>query len=131
VERISAKRIVVLLLVGAAVALLALILGEGQLRYLGRIVMLAGAAMSLNLLIGNVGLISMGHGLFMGIGAYIVAVPNVKYGVTLSWTIPAALLFSLVIGIVGSVIVLRARALFFSLLTLALGQVAYVLVSRN
>ena len=43
-----------------------------------RIVVLVGAAMSLNLLIGNAGLISMGQGMFLGLGAYVVAVANVK-----------------------------------------------------
>lgn len=130
-ETLSARRIAGLLLLGLVAALLVFVIPDSHLRGMTRIVMLSGAVMSLNLLIGNAGLVSMGHGLFLGLGAYVVAVANIKFGVPLVWcalaAVPAALLVALVVGTIA----LRAKALFFALLTLALGQVAFVFVARS
>lgn len=130
-EQLSARRIGLLLLLGLVAALLAWIIPESHLPGVTRIVMLSGAVMSLNLLIGNAGLVSMGHGLFLGVGAYVVAVMNVKYGIGVGWAALCAIGVSLVVAVVAGVIALRARLLFFALLTLALGQVAFVFVARN
>src|SRR5690349_17539899 len=121
----------ILLALGLLAAALAWIVPESHLPGVTRIVMLSGAVMSLNLLIGNAGLVSMGHGLFLGVGAYVVAVMNVKYGVGVGWAALCAIAASLVVAIIASIIALRARLLFFALLTLALGQVAFVFVARN
>ena len=130
-EQLTSQRLLTLLLLGLAAALLVLVVPEARLPTITRTVMLAGAAMSLNLLIGNAGLVSMGHGLFLGLGAYVVAVGNIKHNVSLAWCMLAAVLASLVVAAISGIIALRARALFFALLTLALGQVAFVFVARN
>lgn len=130
-EHLTARRLLTLLLLGIAAALLVLVVPESRLPTITRIVMLAGAAMSLNLLIGNAGLVSMGHGLFLGLGAYVVAVANVKHDVPLIWCVVGAVIASIIVAALAGIIALRARALFFALLTLALGQVAFVFVARN
>ncbi len=128
---LSSRRIAILLAIAIAAALLAAIVPEARLPPITRTVVFAGAAMALNLLIGNAGLISIGQGLFLGLGAYVVAVANIKHGVPLYWCIPGALVGSLVVGAIAAGIALRARALFFALLTLALSQVGFVFVARN
>ncbi len=120
-----------ILSLGILAALLAWIIPDSRLPPITRTVVLAGAAMSLNLLIGNAGLISMGHGLFLGLGAYVVAVANVKHGVPILWCAAGALVASVVVGMIAAGIALRARLLFFALLTLALSQVGFVFVARN
>lgn len=130
-EQLSIRRILFLLVLGLAAALLVLVIPEARLPGVTRVVMLTGGVMSLNLLIGNAGLVSMGHGLFLGFGAYVVAVANIKHGISLGLAAAAALAGSIVVASIAGVIALRARALFFALLTLALGQIAYVFVARN
>lgn len=130
-ESLSLRRLSILVLLGAAAALLPWIVPEAYLRGVTRIVMLSGAVMSLNLLIGSAGLVSMGHGLFLGVGAYVVAILNVKYGVGVGWAALCAIGVSLLVAAVAGIVALRARLLFFALLTLALGQVAFVFVARN
>jgi branched-chain amino acid transport system permease protein len=130
-DHLSARRMAGLLLLGIAAALLAWVVSASALPGVTRIVTLAGAAMALNLLIGNAGMVSMGHGLFLGLGAYVVAVSNVKHGVAVGWGALGAMAAALVIATIAGAIALRARALFFALLTLALGQVAFVFVARN
>jgi branched-chain amino acid transport system permease protein len=129
-KRISV-RLVAIIALGTLAALSVLLIPQTSLHAATRIVVFCGAAMSLNLLIGNAGLVSMGHGLFLGLGAYATAVANVKYGMSLGLCIVVALAISIVAGAVAGFIALRARALFFALLTLALGQVFYVFVARN
>lgn len=130
-EQLSVTRVAALLLGGMLVGLLPMVLSDALLPEATRIVVLAGTAMTLNLLIGAAGLISMGHGLFLGLGAYVVAIANIKYGVSYGVAAAMAVASSVVVGAVAAFIALRARALFFALLTLALGQVAFVFVARN
>lgn len=130
-EHLSSRRALILLLLGLAAAALVLVVPESRLPAVTRTVMLAGAAMSLNLLIGNAGLVSMGHGLFLGFGAYVVAIGSVKLGWSLTLCIVVTISSAVVLAAVSAIIALRARALFFGLLTMALGQVAFVFVARN
>jgi branched-chain amino acid transport system permease protein len=130
-EQLSFRRVFGVLAVGLAALSLAWLVPATQLPEITRIVVLAATAMSLNLLIGNAGLVSIGHGLFLGAGAYVFAIANIRYGWSLGWGVLAAIVFSLLLGAVSAIIALRARALFFALLTLALGQVGFVFTARN
>ena len=130
-EKLTGARLIVMVALGFVGALSVLFIPQTSLHAATRIVVFGGAAMSLNLLIGNAGLVSMGHGLFLGLGAYATAIANVKLGISLGLCIVVSLAISLFVGAVAGVIALRARALFFALLTLALGQVFYVFVARN
>jgi branched-chain amino acid transport system permease protein len=130
-EQLSLARVTLILLLGAMAAALVLIVPPAYLPGVTRTVALAGAAMSLNLLIGNVGLISIGHGLFVGLGAYCVAIANLKFGYSIWVGIAAGIAASAIVSAAVAAISLRARHLFFALLTLAIGQVAFVFVTRN
>jgi len=90
-----------------------------------RIVILAMAAVSLNLILGFGGMMSFGHAAYLGIGGYAVGilafegVPNgfVQWPVALA----ASALFALVIGALS----LRTRGVYFIMITLAFAQMAY------
>lgn len=112
-------------------ALLPFVTGPDALPQATRILVFAGAAMSLNLLVGATGLISLGHGLFFGWGAYVVAIGISRYGLSYAQTAAIALASAVPLAAVVAIISLRARHLFFGLLTMAIGQVAFVLVSSN
>ncbi len=81
------------------------------------------ALLGFNLLFGTTGLLSFGHALFLGVGAYAVAVPTSKFGI-LSFElllITAALVSGLVSLVIGALCV-RYTKIFFGMLTLAFGM---------
>jgi len=80
-------------------------------------------ALSLNVITGYAGQISLGHAAFMGIGAYTSAVLFTKAGVAF-W--PAFLLAGLVAGVVGAVLAipcLRVREDFLAITTMGINFV--------
>lgn len=90
-----------------------------------RIMILATAAVSLNLILGYGGMISFGHAAYIGIGAYAVGIPAF-YGeysgyVQLPLAIGAGALFALITGF----ICLRTKGVYFIMITLAFAQMAY------
>ncbi|MEO7556969.1 MAG: branched-chain amino acid ABC transporter permease [Acidimicrobiales bacterium] len=94
------------------------------------ICILALAAMSLNLLIGFTGQISIGHSAFFGLGAYTTAVLFSKYGWSPGWTFPVAAALCFVVGVLVGVPALRLKGLYLALVTLALAQIFPQLASR-
>ncbi len=81
------------------------------------------ALLGFNLLFGTTGLLSFGHALFLGVGAYAAAVLTSKLGV-LSFevlVITAALSSGLIALVIGTLCV-RYTRIFFSMLTLAFGM---------
>lgn len=92
-----------------------------------RILIYAIAASSLNLLIGYTGLVSFGHALYLGVGAYAVGILS-THGVVNGWlhlatAIGAAALVAFLTGLV----VLRTSGMAFIMITLAFAQMFYYL----
>lgn len=90
-----------------------------------RIVILAIAATSLNLIMGYGGMVSFGHAVYLGIGSYAVGIcafEGIESGFV-QWplAILASALFALVIGALS----LRTRGVYFIMITLAFAQMAY------
>ena len=117
----------------AALILIALpptVLAIGQPFYLDlvrRIMILAIAAISLNLILGYGGLVSFGHAAYLGIGAYAVGI-LAFYGITNGWlqwavAIGASALVALAIGAVS----IRTSGIYFIMITLAFTQMLYYL----
>lgn len=87
------------------------------------------AAVGLNLLLRHTRLVSFGHAAFFGTGAYATAVLAAKYDVaSFELLLVAAVLAALVMAAVIGYLSLRHTGLYFSLLTLAFGQLLYALV---
>jgi branched-chain amino acid transport system permease protein len=81
------------------------------------------ALLGFNLLFGTTGLLSFGHALFLGVGAYTAAALTSKFGV-LSFEvllITAALVSGLISLVIGALCV-RYTRIFFGMLTLAFGM---------
>jgi branched-chain amino acid transport system permease protein len=81
------------------------------------------ALLGFNLLFGTTGLLSFGHALFLGVGAYTAAALTSKFGI-LSFElllITAALVSGLVSLVIG-VLCVRYTRIFFGMLTLAFGM---------
>ena len=90
-----------------------------------RIVILAMAAVTLNLIMGFGGMVSFGHAAYLGIGGYAVGI-LAKEGFNsgfLQWpvAIGASALFALAIGALS----LRTRGVYFIMITLAFAQMVY------
>jgi branched-chain amino acid transport system permease protein len=130
-EHFSFQRVANILLLGCFAALLSFVVPVQFLPGITRTIVFAGAAMTLNLLIGNTGLLSLCQGLFMGLGAYAVALGNTRFGIPVFPALAIGLVLSVPFGALIAAIALRARHLFFGLLTLAICQVGYVLLTTN
>ena len=90
-----------------------------------RILILAMAAVSLNLIMGFGGMVSFGHAAYLGIGGYVVGI-LAKEGVNsgfLQW--PLALLVSALFALAVGALSLRTRGVYFIMITLAFAQMVY------
>lgn len=103
----------------------------GSLHLMALAMVMAGLALSYHLLLGVAGLLSFGHALYFGIGAYGLGIVMRELELGL---IPAALLI-LVVGLVMSNILgaisLRVTGIPFAMVTLAFAQAGSVIVRRD
>jgi branched-chain amino acid transport system permease protein len=101
-------------------------LGGGYLLLLGeRVMIFAIAALSLELLIGVAGLVSFGHAAFLGVGAYAAGILASHGHGTLVLALPAALAASALFALLTGAIAVRTRGVYFIMITLAFGQMAF------
>jgi branched-chain amino acid transport system permease protein len=84
---------------------------------------LMGAALSLNLLLGFTGQISLGHSAFFGVGAYTTAIFVTRWGWSPLKTLPIAFVVAFVVGALVSLPALRIKGVYLALVTLTLGVV--------
>jgi branched-chain amino acid transport system permease protein len=90
-----------------------------------RLLVFAIVASSLNFILGYGGMVSFGHAVFFGLGAYVSAIASF-HGVTSAWLI--WLFAALVCGLAGwliGAIALRTRAVYFIMITMAMAQLFY------
>ena len=90
-----------------------------------RIVILAMAAVSLNLIMGFGGMVSFGHAAYLGIGGYAVGI-LAKEGISsgfIQW--PVALIASGLFALGVGALCLRTRGVYFIMITLAFAQMIY------
>jgi len=118
-----------LLLAGSAVVPFAAIALEQPfwIAFFARIVIYAIAATALNLALGYGGLVSFGHALFLGLGAYAVALPSfydVGNGVV---HLVLCLALCAAAALVTGAISLRTSGIAFIMITLAFAQMGYFL----
>lgn len=90
----------------------------------------AVAVLGVDLIVGYAGQISLGHGAFVGIGAYTTAILAADHGWPLLLTIPAAAAVAFVVGVVTGVPALRIRGLYLALVTLGIAVVFGPIVKR-
>ncbi len=115
----TTKRGAVWLLVVLALAA-PMLLDAAWLRVLVVALIASVAAMSLNLLTGVAGQLSLGHAAFVGIGAYVAAYVTDTLGWSFWWSAPAAMILAGAAGLVLAPIALRVRGLYLAVVTLGL-----------
>jgi len=107
-------------------ALFPLVGGTFYLQLLTKVMILAIFAMSLDLLVGYTGLVSLGHAAFFGLAGYALGLIQPKYDpMSLFITLPAALALCAVFALITGALVLRTRGIYFIMVTLAFAQMVY------
>lgn len=121
---------IVIFLLFALLPLVAPFAGGGYLLSLGaRVMIFAIAAVALDLLVGYGALISFGHAAFIGLGAYSVGI-LATYGIVDALiSLPAALAVSALYALLTGVVCLRTKGVYFIMITLAFGQMAFFTAS--
>jgi len=96
-----------------------------------KIVIFAIFAISLDLILGYTGLISLGHAAYLGVAGYTIGILMIRLGIDSFWIlIPSALALSAVAAAFIGYIALRVSGVYFLLITLAFGQLFYVVAVK-
>ncbi len=110
--------------------------------FFSRILIYALAAVSLDLILGYGGMVSLGHAAYFGVGAYVVGIlafHSQEASALLSWPLsldgtnnaliawPAAVIFSALIAVLFGALSLRTSGMHFIMITLAFAQMLYYL----
>ncbi len=91
----------------------------------GRILVFALAAVGLNLALGYGGMVSFGHAMYMGIGAYVVAIAS-HHGLDNGLAhLLLVLLVTTVVAVPVGLIALRTQGIAFIMITLAFAQMLF------
>lgn len=90
-----------------------------------RVLVLAIVAISLDFILGLGAMVSFGHAAYIGLGAYAVGI-LAENDIWQAWiSFPAAMAISGLFALVTGAISLRTRGVYFIMITLAFGQMAY------
>ena len=90
-----------------------------------KIMILSIFALSLELLVGMTGLVSLGHAAFYGIGAYATVLGSGKDGGSIALLLPLAMGCAAAYALVVGALSLRTRGVYFIMVTLAFAQMAF------
>ena len=109
-----------------ALALFPLVGGKFAVDFVTKTMIFAIVALSLELLVGQLGLVCFGQSAFFGIGAYAAVLLTPKSAAASAWwllpaSVGAAAAFALVVGALS----IRTRGVYFIMVTLAFAQMAY------
>src|SRR5665811_2295861 len=90
---------------------------------MGKVLIYGIFAMSLNLIYGYTGLLSLGHAAYLGLGSYTVSILFLHLGVKSFWiAAPAGIIVASLAAAVFGLIALRVSGLYFLMITFALGE---------
>ncbi|HEV2510313.1 branched-chain amino acid ABC transporter permease [Bosea sp. (in: a-proteobacteria)] len=87
-------------------------------------------AMAFNLFTGYVGLLSIGHASFFGMGAYIAGYAAKAWGMPTPVALLAGIAVATALGAAFGAIAIRRRGIYFAMITLALAQMVYFFCSQ-
>ena len=112
-----------------SLALFPLFGGKFGVDFVTKTMVFAILALSLELLVGQVGLICFGQAAFFGIGAYtaVLLAPSGD-APSLLWLLPASVLAAAVYALFVGALSLRTKGVYFIMVTLAFAQMAYYVV---
>jgi branched-chain amino acid transport system permease protein len=109
-----------------ALALFPLVATDFYAQMVARMMILGIFAMSLDLLLGITGLVSLGHAAFFGLAGYALAfLTPAGQPVSLWWSLPAAVAAAALAALVIGFFVVRTRGIYFIMVTMAFAQMVY------
>ena len=119
------------LAVGAALLVLFPFMASDYWMYLACLVSInVASATGLNILTGYTGLVSLGQAAFMGLGAYTVAVLEIRFGTPFMLNILAGGLVAMVGGLIVGIPSLRVKGLYLAIATIAASFIAHFLFAN-
>lgn len=86
--------------------------------------------MGVNLVLGYMGYVSLGHAMFIGMGAYSLAIFVDFVGIPLGWAIPLVVVATTLLGFVVGAIVMRVNRIQFLVITLAIAELIHGIFHR-
>ncbi len=117
------------LLVFVALALYPLAAGSFGIDLVTKIMVFALFALSLELLVGGVGLVCFGQAAFFGTGAYVLVIlSGLAESPSLLWLLPASVALAAAWALVVGALSLRTQGVYFIMVTLAFAQMTYYVV---
>ena len=93
--------------------------------FLMKVLCFAVFACAFNLLVGYVGLLSFGHALFFGWGAYVSAHAAKVWGLPPELAILSGAATGALLGLVAGALAIRRQGIYFAMITLALAQMMF------
>lgn len=109
------------------VPLLLIVLGSGYFFRLATVTLIFSIlALSMQLITGVAGLLSLGHAAIYGVGAYTAAILSTRLGLDVLLTVPLSGLVAGVLGIALALPTMRLVSIYFAVATLGLGEMIYV-----
>jgi branched-chain amino acid transport system permease protein len=123
---------IVLALGFLALAAFPMLGSEFHTQMVSRMMILAIFAMSLDLLLGVTGLVSLGHAAFFGLAGYALAfLTPAGVPVSLWWTLPVAVAASGLAALIIGFFVVRTHGIYFIMVTMAFAQMVFYLFFDN
>ncbi|OMH38077.1 branched-chain amino acid ABC transporter permease [Motiliproteus sp. MSK22-1] len=93
--------------------------------FLMKVLCFALFACAFNLLLGFAGLLSFGHAIFLGTGAYVTGYLMLTYSITPEIGIVAGVIVSALVGLVYGKLAVKREGIYFAMVTLALAQLMF------
>lgn len=87
-------------------------------------------ALSLNILVGHVGLVSFGHAAFFAIGGYATAFFLTRWQLPLGAAMPLAILLATAFALMIGMLCVRLKAIYFAMLTLAFSMLVWGIIIK-
>jgi branched-chain amino acid transport system permease protein len=118
-----------ILLLAAAIAA-PHVLSEFYLLIMGEALIMSLFALSFNLLFGYMGQLPFGQAAFYGLGGYAVAMLLTKLQMNFWLSMAAGVVLAALVGLLVGFFCVRLRGIYFSILTLAFGQLIFVIIYK-
>ncbi|NBY06479.1 MAG: branched-chain amino acid ABC transporter permease [Betaproteobacteria bacterium] len=101
---------------------------EYYVTFLTRVLIIGLAAIGLNIALGYAGMVSFGHSLYIGVGAYTVAIVS-EFGISnAALQLGIAVVTGVTISLIVGLVCLRTSGVAFIMITLAFAQMFYYVV---
>jgi len=113
-------------MIALAVAVLLPVVGDSYMVKVGiEVIVFALAAFSLNLLIGNSGIVSFGHAAYFGLGAYAAGLAVTRLGLSMGSALALAPIGAGLFAALFGFFIVRLSGIYLAMLTLAFAQIVY------